>query len=949
MKYKNEQLGLYDLNYGWRFQEEKEGREQTSSSHKEVYNSTKAGMGEREKSLNFDDSDWEEIQLPHDWVTRKEFTQEADYDAGYKKRGKAWYRRKFCLAREDETKQLLLSFEGMTSDSYLYLNGQLLYRNHSGYHGFCVDITDMANFGLEPNMLSIEVDASKREGWWYEGAGIYRQVWLLKKDKIHVTQNGCFVRTIQGADLSHWTLEPEIELENKNDARAEVQVQWKITGPDGGLVAENQKTCLLEAGETGFVRDAVNIDHAVLWDLGEPNLYQMQVTVGKADSENTETENQVLDQTEIHFGIRSVVFDANTGFWLNGRNMKLKGFCNHQDHPGVGVAVPYGVKEYRVKKLLELGSNAYRCAHNTDPEILEICDRMGMLVMEENRIFNSSEENLMALRNLVRVSRNHPSVILYSMFNEEPLQGTSKGRKIAQRMKDTIRRLDDTRLVTGAMNGGYLEADGAVAVLDVVGINYNPAVYDKFHELFPDKPVLGSETCSAYSVRGESVTDYEKNTVDNFDENPAQWGNNVREGWQMVAERPFVAGTFVWTGFDYRGEPTPFTWPSVASFFGTLDSCGFKKDACYLYEAFWKEEPMVHIVCNWDTSLEEKDGDNKQSSSAAERKVMIISNCEEVELYRNGELVAQKAVELFQQTYVTVPFEAGVLKACGYRGGVCVAEEEKRTASTAVAIQLSLSKKQLRNDMQDAILVNVSLVDEAGNLVIYEDKKVKFLVTGGAEVIGVGNGDPNSHEPDVSTERRTFHGRAQAVVRNTGCEEVHVVVTAESQKAEDEKQDTVLHAEVVIPVVEVRESIPKIEQVKARVLNGFGMYYRPLEEFPKLSDFATEENDMNCFEPVRFGGNNQFLLYGQYLQYGMYRMETELCGEKQLLIPQSRGKLWVYVNEVLIGSREELAGEFLVNLPEEIRGTVTITIILQNIDKEQGEAGISEAIQLLGE
>lgn len=914
MKHKKDQMGIFDMNFGWRFKKVTDQEERNSGGHNEIYNSTKAGMGDREKASDFDDSTWETIRLPHDWVTRNGFDQSADYDAGYKRRGKAWYRKKFKLPECDRDKQILIYFEGMSNEASIYVNGQLLYRNHSGYHSFWLDITDMANFGDVPNTIAIYIDASAREGWWYEGAGIYRTVWLLKKPAVHIAQNGCFVRTrmLEGAS-GRWEVIVTVEAESSRNESKSGKIVCCILDEQNVHVGRMEGDFNVRCYDKQTVKMIFQMENPKLWTPEEPYLYRMQVGM--------EYDGKRQDETLFEFGVRTVEFNSESGFLLNGKARKLKGFCCHQDHAGVGVAVPYAVKEYRIDKLKALGADAYRCAHNTDPEILEICDRKGMLVMEENRIFGSSEENLRILRNMVRVSRNHACVILYSLFNEEPLQGTQKGRRIAERMKHAVCSEDDTRAVTGAMNGGYLEPDSAVAVLDVVGINYNPAAYDKFHALFPEKPILGSETCSAYSVRGEYVTDMEQHKIDCFDENPALWGNSVREGWQMVAERPFVAGTFVWTGFDYRGEPTPFTWPSVASFFGTYDSCGFEKDACYFYKAFWKKEPIVHLVCDWESA-----------SEPDSRKVMVISNCDEIALYCNEQLVSRKKTDRYHPFTDVIPFQSGVLKAVGYIGGEMAASDEKWTSSEVADLLVEMSREEMYGDKYDAVLVQVALCDRQGHIVTNRDMEIEFRVFGGAELIGVGNGNPNSHEPDVTSKRRTFHGLVQAVFRNSSLDEVNISVSSGEN----------LEKWVSIPVRAV-EVMEEVEDVEEHILSGFRMYYQLFDEMPE-PDLVVDENDMNRFEPVVFEGRFQAMLYQQYLKYALFRVEADIRNEKRLCIPQSRGRVWVYLGDLLLGAREEQEGWFEVLLPEGTQGRKEINIIVQNID---GEAGISSAVKLL--
>ncbi|MBQ8954357.1 MAG: DUF4982 domain-containing protein, partial [Clostridia bacterium] len=491
--------------------------------------------------------------------------------------------------------------------------------------------------------------------------------------------------------------------------------------------------------------------------------------------------------------------------------MKMKGFCNHQDHTGVGAAVPYAIKEYRVALLKRLGANAYRCAHNTDPEILEICDRLGMLVMEENRTFSSAEDNLLRLEAMIRNSRNHPSVVLYSMFNEEPLQGTRKGHRMAGRMQALTHRLDDTRPCTGAFNGSALEDEGAGTVLDIVGINYNPATYDLFHAKYPHKPVFGSETASAFMVRGAWQDDPERHFIPNYDDTCAPWGNTIHDTWRSVDTRPFVFGSYVWTGFDYRGEPTPFTWPSVATFFGTYDSCGFEKDGCFMYKAFWHDEPIVHLLPHWNLEVE----------PGTPVRVMAFTNCEEVALVLNGRALARKKADKYEQVSFTVPYEPGALEAIGYRDGKEAARDRVVTAGPAAKLEATLSKTLLTNDGLDAVAVNVRALDAAGSFMPVADNMVYFDVSGGAKIIGVGNGDPNSHEPDVANYRKLYNGCAQAILLSDGPEEVRVTVRAEGLEG----------AALRLPV-QAGRPIPYVAAVNEQAVEGWTMFHRLFDEAP---------------------------------------------------------------------------------------------------------------------
>lgn len=915
MKYFDQQPGLYSLQKGWRFREAALSDIPEENGHHTIYSYAKGDGARGPAGCIYDDADWEEIQLPHDWVTQKDFDKSALTGAnhGYKERGHGWYRLHFALNPEDRGKQILLEFEGMSRDARIYINGSHVYTNLSGYHPFSIDITDMAIFDIRGNVLAIEIDASTWEGWWYEGAGIYRNAWLIKKNKLHIEYDGVYVHPEQTSD--GWITTVEADIANSLAGTEQAAVQVRLLNPEGQVISTASQDLSLDGYHNTTVTFRLPADTVRLWDLDTPIRYRCEVSILQ--------NNQVVDYLKVYYGYRTLRFDPDTGFYLNDRNIKLKGFCNHQDHAGVGVAVPYAIKEYRVGLLKELGANAYRCAHNTDPEIQEICDRLGMLVMEENRSFRTSEEVLRQLRGMVRKARNHPSVAMYSVFNEEPLQGTEQGARLAARLRAEIRKLDASRPVLGAFNGGYLEEAGASGVLDVTGMNYNTSLYDAFHEKYPDRPLVGSETVSAFMVRGEYETDASRNTIASYDDDCAPWGNTVRDGWKQVAERPFVAGTFVWTGFDYRGEPTPYTWPSVATFFGTYDSCGFPKDCCYLYKAFWKDEPLLHLLPDWDRPLD----------TGTPVKVMAFTNCDEAEIFINGKSQGRKACDPYDQVSWEVPYEMGTLSAKGYRNGELAAEDQQVTPGVMTAIRLTASKDTMAYDGQDAIAINAEAIDAFGNFVPSADTLIFFETEGGAEIIGVGNGDPNSHEPDAIYYRHMFHGRCQAIIRN--CDGADVTVKAYAQHMDG---DQVFITTYEVPV------IPNVDIVHEECISDWRMYSSLFDNMPEPNP-AVSEQDMNSYEPVIFDGTSQAIFQNQPGCYGLYRTEYDFGfgGAGRLLFcSQILGKVQLYVDGEPLG--ETMSEIIALDLPESLTGRHVLTMILQRDNAYLGHAGILQPL-----
>ncbi|HKM21130.1 MAG TPA: beta-galactosidase GalA [Lachnospiraceae bacterium] len=925
MKKYNEQPGLFCLNRGWRFSEQDYSVLPASRTHDEIYGYSKGGAQRGPAEAGFDDSDWEEVELPHDWVVKHSSTPDGSPNMGYKERGIGWYRMRFGLEEEDRNKQILLEFEGMSMDAEIFVNGMLMKRNHSGYNSFCVDMTDMAHFGPIPNTLAVRIQASAWEGWWYEGAGIYRNVWLLKKAAVHVAYHGVFACP-KKAEGDLWLLSVRTEVENSFEYEKDVEVCHIVTDEDGKVIAEASQKVRIPGFSTVTNEQQLTVLHPYIWDVETPYLYQVKTGIVY--------ENEEKDYLCSKVGFRTISWDANTGFWLNGENIKLKGFCNHQDHAGVGVAVPYNLKEFRLKKLKELGANAYRLAHNPDPEILDLCDQMGLLVMEENRTFSSAEDNLEQVKGIVRIARNHPCVVMYSIFNEEPLQGTGKGRRMAGRLQAAVKEMDTTRPVLGAFNGGYLEEDGAATIVDGVGINYNPARYDDFHEKFPQIPLIGSETSSAFMVRGEYETKLEEHVIDNYDSECAPWGNGAREAWEYVATRPFVAGTFVWTGFDYRGEPTPFEWPSVATFFGIYDSCGFEKDACYLYRAFWTKEPMVHLVSPWC--------DGKAVGHPI--KVMVFTNCERVQLWENGKLIEEKEVNPYEQVEFTVTKEQGKLKAIGIINGAEVAVDRQVTAGNKAELRLYAEQlyqqgKAVRSGGHDVVIIRAEIVDEAGNIVPDADDMIKFDVVNGT-VIGVGNGDPNSQEPDAAPYRKAFHGLAQAIVKPTGNEDICITARVNGLNEAAGRNE----AQITVTVEQVEE-IPYVKTLEEKIVDGWGLYHVISQERPDPL-IQTKRNDMNTFEPVAISNHSLPELTGKLNHYAMYRTNYKIGNEMgRFDFCAIDGYVWIYLNGELAAERTDSSGgEILLDIPDQLQGEVEITVIVQVANPEHLVGGISRPV-----
>ncbi|MFI5207316.1 MAG: beta-galactosidase GalA [Gemmatimonadales bacterium] len=690
-----------------------------------------------------------------DWAVELPFVQaEGLVDYGCKPLGRdypatsiGWYRRVFDLPASDRGRRLSLEFDGVFRDATFSLNGQFLGRNQSGYAPSRYDITDVATCGGR-NVLVVRVDATGHEGWFYEGAGIYRHVWLVKAHPVHAPQWGTFVTSDVRAGAA--TLTVRTAVANEDDVAHTVTVISEILDPAGRrVVLARAAPAALESWGTREVAQEIIVRGPELWSVDTPRLYRLVTTLAAGGVE--------LDRTETPFGIRTIAFDPNRGFLLNGERVELKGTCNHQDHAGVGAALPDALQGFRVERLKSIGCNAIRTSHNAPtPELLDACDRLGMLVLDESRMFSAEPEGASQLERQIRRDRNHPSVFCWSIANEEwRVQGGERGRRIAANLHRLVRRLDPSRPVTAAMDSGYSSGEGITAELDVQGFNYQRDDLDAFHRRFPRLPAMGTETASSLATRGVYVTDAARGYVSAYDVNRPEWGATAETWWSFYAARPWLAGGFVWTGFDYRGEPTPYKWPCISSHFGLLDACGFPKDTAYYYQAWWTDRPVLHLFPHWTWPGKEGSG----------IEVWCHTNCERVELFLNGRSFGARDVPRNSHAAWTVPYEAGVLEARGMNAGQVVLTDRRETTGAPARLVLRADRPRIAADGEDAAQVEVSVVDAAGRVAPVADDEVTFVVTGSGRLIGVGNGDPSSHEADHATVRRAFNGLCAAIVQ----------------------------------------------------------------------------------------------------------------------------------------------------------------------------------------
>ena len=704
----------------------------------------------------YDDSKWRTLNLPHDWAVELPFVRDEEQTShGFKPLGRrypetsvGWYRREFEIPASDIGRRITVEFDGAFRSVLVFVNGCFIGRNDNGYAPFLFDLTDFLAYGAK-NAIVLRVDASLGDGWFYEGAGIYRHVWLTKTDAVHLGNLDSFVRASLSGESAKLSLGTVVQNDGKQPENA--KVSWKILDAAGKTVAEAEAPAqtIAEDGSAAFNATAT-VANPALWSVDTPNLYSAIVTV--------ESGGKVRDAERVTFGVRTAVFDADKGFFLNGKPLKIQGTCNHQDHAGVGAAFPDRLQWFRLAVLREMGGNAVRTSHNMPtPEWVDACDRMGMMMMCETRQMSSNNEGLAQLEAMVKRYRNSPSIILWSIGNEEFIlqdEMAEQGARIATTMVRRCHELDPTRVVSAAVNGN--NEKGVSEPFDVIGFNYNLKMPDDFHKKNPKRPIYGSETSSAISTRGMYTTDPLRNTVNDYN-GVVPWGETAEEWWTFYGTREWAAGGFAWTGFDYRGEPTPYGWPSINSQFGIVDMCGFPKDTFYYYKAWWGKEPSLHLFPHWN--FEGREGD--------EIPVWVYSNLDEVELFVNGKSLGSQKVPHLGHVEWKAKYEPGAIEARGSKDGKVVLTEKRETTGPTVAIRLTADRTEISADGEDVAILKVEALDKEGRAVPTAGNLIGFKVSGAGALIGVGNGDPNCQQSDKEPKRSLFNGLAQVIVQST--------------------------------------------------------------------------------------------------------------------------------------------------------------------------------------
>lgn len=741
----------------------------------------KAGEARGAASPKFDDAKWRQVDLPHDWAIElplekrddREHVEHGSFQIGpdFPQHSVGWYRRTFAIPKSDEGRRIEVEFDGVFRDAVVWINGHRLGRRASGYTPFRFDVTDQVIYG-EKNVLVVRCDASQVEGWWYEGAGIYRHVWLEKTSPLRVEPDGVWIRATPKKStaevkivttISHHSVTPLCDSKS-SDKIGRVVIRHEVIDADGKVVAKANSRAAIGPDERIDIESSPSIRNAKLWSCDEPNLYTLRTTI--------EQNGKPIDVVENRFGVRSLRWDAKRGFFLNGKHTLIKGTCNHRDHAGVGAAVPDRIHRLRIEKLKELGSNAFRCAHYMHArELLDACDELGMLVMCENRLASSADDCLRDFETMIRRDRNRPGVILWSIGNEEhSVQWARAGERIGSRLVRLAHKLDPTRKVTAAMHDRGL-GEGFANVVDVHGWNYmKVGDIEAFHKRRPTQPIVGSEESSTVTTRGEYRDDASRGYVSAYDVRTPGWGTTAEKWWTFFRARPWLAGGFVWTGFDYRGEPIPYRWPCTASHFGLMDLCGFPKDLYWYYKAWWSNEPVLHVFPHW----------NFAGHEGREIDVWCYTNFDFAELFVNGKSLGEVEVKRDSHAAWKAIYDPGEIEVVGRSRDGKTMRRRVETTGPATSLELIADRNPIRADGEDVACVTVRALDERGRFVPIANDLVRFEIDGAGKLIGVGNGDPSSHESDKASFRKLFNGLALAIVQagdKRGA--IHISATAE--------------------------------------------------------------------------------------------------------------------------------------------------------------------------
>lgn len=766
------------------------------------------------EAADFDDSEWRKLNLPHDWAIEGDFSADnpSGYAGGALPGGVGWYRKHFNVTEQDlaDGKKIYIDFDGVYMLSEVFVNGISTGVRPYGYISFRRDITPHLHAG--ENVIAVRVDNSEQpNSRWYSGCGIYRHVWMVKTHAIHVDNWGTYVTTPH-IDNEKAVVNIETRIRNNSTKNTPITLLQRITDANGNEVAQCSNTITVTADTTTTTTQQLTISNPIRWDIENPHLYTVHTQLLSG--------NRKIDNYTTTMGVRTFRFDAKEGFFLNERPVKIKGVCMHHDLGCLGAAVNTRAIERQLQILKEMGCNAYRCSHNPPaPEVLELCDSMGFIVMDEAldmwirpktkydyaRFFNEWHER--DITDLILRDRNHPSIIIWSIGNEVREQWTheasdvlsledanmplnliknasslahgdelSTNSLLTRHLCDIVRRLDSRPITTGCDEPNPSNHLFRAGSLDIIGYNYHVEWFDSVPGWFPDKPFIATESASGLMTRGfyEQPSDSmmprplrwdipfvnDSYSCSSYDHVHAPWGSTHEKNWRMVKERDYVSGTFIWTGFDYIGEPTPFRFPARSSYFGIIDLAGFPKDVYYMYKSEWSNDTVLHLFPHWN-----------HSEGETIDMCCYYSHADEVELWINGvsQGVRTKPEGKFHAMW-RVTYEPGTVCVVSRKDGVEIASQTIHTAGEPAQIRLTPDRATIHADGRDLSFVTVEILDKDGNLCPNADNLVNFDVTGNAFIAGVDNGSPSSMERFKDNKRKAFHGKCLVVLQNDGSE-----------------------------------------------------------------------------------------------------------------------------------------------------------------------------------
>ena len=752
---------------------------------------------------NFNDSKWRTLDLPHDWSIEGDFSKDhpTTFNEAALPAGIGWYRKTFTIPVSSKGKRVYINFDGIYKNSEVWINGHYLGKRPNGYISFRYELTDHLNFG-EKNVIAVKVDNSAQpDSRWYTGSGIYRKVWLLTTNKVAVVQWGTFVRTsILSGDKGHSTDWKNL-LPGERLAVVHLSTELKANSNRSENILlttsiyDNQNRLVLKADPQLVNVDSFGIGVHQSFDINKPKLWSVENPVMYKAVTEVRKDGKIIDKYETPFGIRTFYFDAAKGFFLNGKHLKILGVCNHHDLGALGAAVNKRAIERQLEILKAMGCNAIRTAHNPPaPELLDLCDKMGFIVMDEAFDMWEKRKNRMDyhlefekwhkqdLEDQIKRDRNHPSVFMWSIGNEIREQFDSTGTAIAKELAGIIKNLDNTRPVTSALTENIPSKNFIYQshALDLLGFNYKLNDYDSLPIKFPGEKFIASETMSALATRGHydmpsdsirlwppdsrsAFTGNDDLTVSAYDNVYAYWGSTHEAGWNAVKKFDFMSGLFVWSGFDFLGEPVPYKLPARSSYYGIIDLAGFPKDAYYMYQSEWTSKPVLHIFPHWNPEI--------IGTSWEPGKIVDVwayyNNADEVELFLNGRSlgVKKKQGDTLHVMW-RVNYQPGTLKAVSRKNAKIVLTKEIKTAGKAAKIELMPDRKTIKANGEDLSFVTVRVLDKNGNLVPYADDLINFKINGEGFINGVDNGLQTSMEPFKANYRKAFNGLCLVIVRS---------------------------------------------------------------------------------------------------------------------------------------------------------------------------------------